>query len=156
MNALEGQYAQMRGKIGLLFDRFRTTPTVSLSTIQRTIASLLSPVVLSTLSRHLAEARLHSQRPLRRLPLAPQHRRNRLQGCRSQSSCLPSDCHLISFNDESSFTFKADDHRFHVRRDRGDRTQLAFAYSQWRTQGGVLGVWTPPIALDFFRLVIIL
>lgn len=104
----------------------RTAPTVSLSTIQRTTASSIPPVVPSTISRRLAKAGLRSQRPLRRLPLTPQHRRSRLEWCRSRSSWLPSDWHRIVFSDESRFTLAADDHRLRVWRGRGQRSQSAF------------------------------
>ncbi|GFX80224.1 transposable element Tc1 transposase [Trichonephila clavipes] len=44
-------------------------------------------------SLRLVKARLRSQKSLRRAPLTPQHRRNRLQWQRSHSSWLPSDLH---------------------------------------------------------------
>ncbi|GFW57612.1 hypothetical protein TNCV_2925311 [Trichonephila clavipes] len=52
----------------------QTAPTVSLSIIQRTTAC--PPVGPSAILRRLPEAVLCSQRPLRRLALTPQHRRN--------------------------------------------------------------------------------
>ncbi|GFU64436.1 hypothetical protein TNCV_3948031 [Trichonephila clavipes] len=51
----------------------------------------LPPVVLSTISRLLAQTGLRSNRPLRRLPLTPQYQRNRLEWCQSPLSWLPSD-----------------------------------------------------------------
>ncbi|GFT43055.1 transposable element Tcb2 transposase [Trichonephila clavipes] len=89
----------------------RTAPTVSLSTIQRTTASSVPLVLPSTISRHLVEAKLRSQRLLRHLLLTPQHRRNCLEWCHRRSSWLPSDWHCIVFSDKSCFTFEVDDHR---------------------------------------------
>ncbi|GFS50217.1 transposable element Tcb2 transposase [Trichonephila clavipes] len=88
----------------------QTSLTVSLSTIQHTTAPSLPPIVLSTISWCLAETGLRSQWPLRHLLLTPQHQRNHLEWCRSQSSCLPSDWHRIVFNDKFRFTLEADDH----------------------------------------------
>ncbi|GFT83110.1 transposable element Tc1 transposase [Trichonephila clavipes] len=81
-------------------------------------SSSVPPVVPSNISRRLAEAGFRSQRPLRCLPLNPQHRLNRLEFPRSKASWLPLDCHRIVFNDESRFTLEVDDHRLHVQRNR--------------------------------------
>ncbi|GFV91742.1 transposable element Tcb2 transposase [Trichonephila clavipes] len=95
-----------------------TTPTVShiyiLSTIQHTTVHSLHPVLPSIVSRRLAESWLRSQRPLRRLSLTPQHRRNRLERCCRQSSWLKSNWHLIVFTDEYRFNLEPDDHHLRV------------------------------------------
>ncbi|KFM63742.1 Transposable element Tcb2 transposase, partial [Stegodyphus mimosarum] len=122
MKALEGQD---RGQDRMIVCQPRTIPMVSLSTIQRITVTHIPRVVLSTISRR-SEAELCSQRPLRRLPLTPQHRRSRLECCRSQSSWLPSHWHPTVFSDESRFTLEADDHRVRVWRGRGQRPHSAF------------------------------
>ena len=104
----------------------RTGPTASLSAIQRATASSIPPVVPSTISRRLAEVGLRSRRPLRRLPITPQHRQSRLEWCRSRASWLPADWHRIVFSDESRFSLSADDHRVRVWRRQGQRSQSAF------------------------------
>ncbi|GFW34141.1 transposable element Tcb1 transposase [Trichonephila clavipes] len=51
-------------------------PTVTRSTIEADVGVAIVP---QTLSRHLAEANLKSNRPFRALPLTPEHRQLRLQ-----------------------------------------------------------------------------
>ncbi|GFT31499.1 hypothetical protein TNCV_609031 [Trichonephila clavipes] len=104
MNALEGQDAQMRGK--MVVRLARTAPTISLPTIHRTTASSLSPMAPSTFSWRFAEVGLCLRWPLRHL--TPQHR---LEGFRSQSGWLPN---RIVFNNKSRFTLEADDSRLCV------------------------------------------
>ncbi|KFM58838.1 Transposable element Tc1 transposase, partial [Stegodyphus mimosarum] len=90
------------------------------------LTTSIPSVVPSTISRRLSEAGLRSQRPLRRLPLTPQHRRSRLEWSHSRSSWLPLDYHHVVFSDESRLTLEADDHRVRVWKGRGQRSQSAF------------------------------
>ncbi|GFS98878.1 HTH_Tnp_Tc3_2 domain-containing protein [Trichonephila clavipes] len=53
-------------------------PTVTRSTIRADVSVAIVP---QTISRHLAEASLKSQRPFRALLLTPEHRQPRLQWC---------------------------------------------------------------------------
>ncbi|GFV01472.1 transposable element Tcb2 transposase [Trichonephila clavipes] len=139
----------------MTFRQARTAPTVSLSTIQRTTVSSISPVVPSAISWSLTKSVLHSQRTLRRRPLTPQLRWNPLQWCPSRSAWLPSDWHHIMLNDKSRFTVEADlpsslcqkrpglTEVQAIRRQfkacfvlGGDRDQLNVALEQgWRTNG---------------------
>ncbi|GFV88438.1 transposable element Tc1 transposase [Trichonephila clavipes] len=57
-------------------------PTVTLSTIRADVGVAIVP---QTISRHLAEANLKSQRPFRALPLTPEHRQLHLQWCQAKS-----------------------------------------------------------------------
>ncbi|GFV36803.1 hypothetical protein TNCV_5010871 [Trichonephila clavipes] len=78
MKALEGQYAQKRGKIILLFDMpepLQWYHCLLINALQ-SLPSPHPPVVPSTISWRLAEARLRSQCPLRRFPLTPKHRQS--------------------------------------------------------------------------------
>ncbi|KFM66749.1 Transposable element Tcb2 transposase, partial [Stegodyphus mimosarum] len=92
----------------------RNAQTVTLSTIQHITATSIPPVVPYTISRHLFDAGLRSQRPFKRLPLTPQNRWSCLEWCRSQSSWVASDWHRTVFSNESRFTLEADDHRVRV------------------------------------------
>ncbi|GFT10551.1 HTH_Tnp_Tc3_2 domain-containing protein [Trichonephila clavipes] len=57
-------------------------PTVTRSTIRADVGVEIVP---QTISRHLAEANLKSNRPFRTLPLTPEHRQLRLQWCQARS-----------------------------------------------------------------------
>ncbi|GFX81486.1 HTH_Tnp_Tc3_2 domain-containing protein [Trichonephila clavipes] len=55
--------------------------TVTRSTIRADVGVVIVP---QTISRHLTEANLKSKRPLRSLPLTPEHRQLRLQWCQAR------------------------------------------------------------------------
>ncbi|GFW88461.1 transposable element Tc1 transposase [Trichonephila clavipes] len=57
-------------------------PTVTRSTIRADVGVAIVP---QTISRHLAEANLKSERPFRALPFTPEHRQLRLQWCQARS-----------------------------------------------------------------------
>ncbi|GFV51504.1 transposable element Tc1 transposase [Trichonephila clavipes] len=57
-------------------------PTVTRSTIRADVGVAVVP---QTISRHLAEANLHSKCPFRALPLTPEHRQLRLQWSQARS-----------------------------------------------------------------------
>ncbi|GFV14577.1 transposable element Tcb2 transposase [Trichonephila clavipes] len=79
-------------------------PTVTRSTIRADVGAAIVP---QTISRHLAEANLKSQRPFRPLPLTPEHRQLRWQ--------------KVVFSDESRFVLGTDDNRARVWRRPGER-----------------------------------
>ncbi|GFW54719.1 HTH_Tnp_Tc3_2 domain-containing protein [Trichonephila clavipes] len=65
----------------------RVQPTASSAAIQAQIASSLgAPVSSRTIRRRLAEGHLGSRRPLRVLPLTPNHRCLRLEWCRARGN----------------------------------------------------------------------
>ncbi|GFX43519.1 transposable element Tcb2 transposase [Trichonephila clavipes] len=72
-------------------------PTVTRSTIQADVGVAIVP---PTISRHPAEANLKSKRPFRALPLAPEHRRLRLQWCQARSMWNVTDRQKVVFSDE--------------------------------------------------------
>ncbi|GFX23252.1 hypothetical protein TNCV_4560341 [Trichonephila clavipes] len=72
-------------------------------------------------SRHLAEANLKSKRPLRALPLTPEHRQLRLQWCQARLMWSATDWHKVVFSDESRFVWGIDDNRVRVWRRPGER-----------------------------------
>ncbi|UYV83266.1 hypothetical protein LAZ67_23000336 [Cordylochernes scorpioides] len=77
-----------------------------------------------TISRRLVANGLHSCRPLRRLPLTPPNRRQRLEWCRARSTWM-TEWHRIVFSDESRFCLSSDSRRVRVWRRRGERSNPA-------------------------------
>ncbi|UYV67512.1 hypothetical protein LAZ67_5001026 [Cordylochernes scorpioides] len=79
---------------------------------------------LTTISRRLVANGLHSCRPLRRLPLTPPNRRQRLEWCRARSTWM-TEWHRVVFSDESRFCLSSDSRRVRVWRRRGERSNPA-------------------------------
>ncbi|UYV66734.1 hypothetical protein LAZ67_4002715 [Cordylochernes scorpioides] len=77
-----------------------------------------------TISRQLVANGLHSCRPLRRLPLTPPNRRQRLEWCRARSTWM-TEWHRVVFSDESRFCLSSDSRRVRVWRRRGERSNPA-------------------------------
>ncbi|UYV72058.1 hypothetical protein LAZ67_9001700 [Cordylochernes scorpioides] len=77
-----------------------------------------------TISRRLVANGLHSCRPLRRLPLTPPNRRQRLERCRTRSTWM-TEWHRVVFSDESRFCLSSDSRRVRVWRRRGERSNPA-------------------------------
>ncbi|UYV69448.1 hypothetical protein LAZ67_6003632 [Cordylochernes scorpioides] len=77
-----------------------------------------------TISRRLVANGLHSCRPLRRLPLTPPNRRQRLEWCRARSTWM-TEWHRVMFSDESRFCLSSDSRRVRVWRRRGERSNPA-------------------------------
>ncbi|UYV66146.1 hypothetical protein LAZ67_4000486 [Cordylochernes scorpioides] len=93
---------------------------------QKNVADILTkglPRVL-TISRRLVANGLHSCRPLRRLPLTPPNRRQRLEWCRARSTWM-TEWHRVVFSDESRFCLSSDSRRVRVWRRRGERSNPA-------------------------------
>ncbi|GFV52221.1 transposable element Tcb1 transposase [Trichonephila clavipes] len=93
-------------------------PTVTRSTIRADVDVAIVP---QTISRHLAEANLKSERPFRALPLTPEHRQLRLQWCQARSTWNVTDWQKIVFSVESRFVLGTDDNRVRVWRRPGER-----------------------------------
>ncbi|UYV84127.1 hypothetical protein LAZ67_X001268 [Cordylochernes scorpioides] len=79
---------------------------------------------LQTISRRLVANGLHSCRPLRRLPLTPPNRRQRLEWCRARSTWM-TEWYRVVFSDESRFCLSSDSRRVRVWRRRGERSNPA-------------------------------
>ncbi|UYV62899.1 hypothetical protein LAZ67_2002358 [Cordylochernes scorpioides] len=77
-----------------------------------------------TISCRLVANGLHSCRPLRRLPLTPPNRRQRLEWCRARSTWM-TEWHRVVFSDESRFCLSSDSRRVRVWRRRGERSNPA-------------------------------
>ncbi|UYV76012.1 hypothetical protein LAZ67_13002147, partial [Cordylochernes scorpioides] len=77
-----------------------------------------------TISRRLVANGLHSCRPLRRLPLTPPNRRQRLEWCRARSTWM-TEWHRVVFSDESRFCLSSDSRRVRLWRRRGERSNPA-------------------------------
>ncbi|UYV64413.1 hypothetical protein LAZ67_3000617, partial [Cordylochernes scorpioides] len=99
----------------------QATCTAILQHVQDTLDHSIST---RTISRRLVANGLHSCRPLRRLPLTPPNRRQRLEWCRSRSTWM-TEWHRVVFSDESRFCLSSDGRRVRVWRRRGERSNPA-------------------------------
>ncbi|UYV80621.1 MBOAT7 [Cordylochernes scorpioides] len=99
----------------------QATCTAILQHVQDTLDHSIST---RTISRRLVANGLHSCRPLRRLPLTPPNRRQRLEWCRARSTWM-TEWHRIVFSDESRFCLSSDSRRVRVWRRRGERSNPA-------------------------------
>ncbi|GFU21560.1 transposable element Tcb1 transposase [Trichonephila clavipes] len=93
-------------------------PTVTRSTIRADVGVAIVPQIIS---RHLAEANLKSKRPIRAIPLTPEHQQLRLQWCQAKSMWNVRDWQKVVFSDESRFVLGTDDNRVRVWRRHGER-----------------------------------
>ncbi|UYV63518.1 hypothetical protein LAZ67_2004441 [Cordylochernes scorpioides] len=80
--------------------------------------------LVRTISRRLVANGLHSCRPLRRLPLTPPNRRQRLEWGRARSTWM-TEWHRVVFSDDSRFCLSSDSRRVSVWRRRGERSNPA-------------------------------
>ncbi|UYV65561.1 Transposase [Cordylochernes scorpioides] len=103
---------------------------------------------LRTISRRLVANGLHSCRPLRRLPLTPPNRRQRLEWCRARSTWM-TEWHRVVFSDESRFCLSSDSRRVRVWRRRGERSNPA-AIGTMTAQRYVDDVLRP-VTLPYFQ-----
>ncbi|UYV74061.1 hypothetical protein LAZ67_11001999, partial [Cordylochernes scorpioides] len=99
----------------------QATCTAILQHVQDTLDHSIST---RTISRRLVANGLHSCRPLRRLPLTPPNRRQRLEWCRARSTWM-TEWHRVAFSDESRFCLSSDSRRVRVWRRRGERSNPA-------------------------------
>ncbi|UYV84230.1 Transposase [Cordylochernes scorpioides] len=97
------------------------TCTAILQHVQDTLDHSIST---RTISRRLVANGLHSFHPLRRLPLTPPNRRQRLEWCRARSTWM-TEWHRVVFSDESRFCLSSDNRRVRVWRRRGERSNPA-------------------------------
>ncbi|UYV83854.1 hypothetical protein LAZ67_X000432 [Cordylochernes scorpioides] len=99
----------------------QATCTAILQHVQDTLDHSIST---RTISRRLVANGLHSCRPLRRLPLTPPNRRQRLEWCRARSTWM-TEWHRVVFSDESRFCLSSNSCRVRVWRRRGERSNPA-------------------------------
>ncbi|UYV72732.1 hypothetical protein LAZ67_10000444 [Cordylochernes scorpioides] len=99
----------------------QATCTAILQHVQDTLDHSIST---RTISRRLVANGLHSCRPLRRLPLTPPNRRQRLEWCRARSTWM-TEWHRVVFSDESRFCLSSDSRRVRVWRRRGEKSNPA-------------------------------
>ncbi|UYV75359.1 hypothetical protein LAZ67_12003626, partial [Cordylochernes scorpioides] len=93
-----------------------------------------------TISRRLVANGSHSCRPLRRLPLTPPNRRQRLEWCRARSTWM-TEWHRVVFSDESRFCLSSDSRRVRVWRRRGERSNPAAIVERPTVQQREIMVW---------------
>ncbi|UYV78550.1 hypothetical protein LAZ67_16001970, partial [Cordylochernes scorpioides] len=99
----------------------QATCTAILQHVQDTLDHSIST---RTISRRLVANGLHSCRPLRRLPLTPPNRRQRLEWCRARSTWM-TEWHRVVFSDEPRFCSFSDSRRVRVWLRRGERSNPA-------------------------------
>ncbi|KFM67742.1 Transposable element Tc1 transposase, partial [Stegodyphus mimosarum] len=122
-------------------------PQVTCTAILQHVQDTLDvPVSTRTISRRLVERGLHSRHPLRRLLLTPQHRRQRLEWCRTGAMWM-TEWRNVVFSDESRFRLSSDSRRIRVWRRRGDRYIPAVTVERPTSRQRGIMVWRP-IAYD--------
>ncbi|UYV73116.1 hypothetical protein LAZ67_10001869 [Cordylochernes scorpioides] len=121
----------------------QATCTAILQHVQDTLDHSIST---RTISRRLVANGLHSCRPLRRLPLTPPNRRQRLEWCRARSTWM-TEWHRVVFSDESRFCLSSDSRRVRVWRRRGERSNPAAIVERPTLRQRGIMVWGP-IAYD--------
>ncbi|UYV63374.1 hypothetical protein LAZ67_2003876, partial [Cordylochernes scorpioides] len=115
----------------------QATCTAILQHVQDTLDHSIST---RTISRRLVANGLHSCRPLRRLPLTPPNRRQRLEWCRARSTWM-TEWNRVVFSDESRFCLSSDSRRVRVWRRRGERSNPAAIVERPTVrQRGIMGV----------------
>ncbi|UYV76267.1 hypothetical protein LAZ67_13003215 [Cordylochernes scorpioides] len=115
----------------------QATCTAILQHVQDTLDHSIST---RTISRRLVANGLHSCRPLRRLPLTPPNRRQRLEWCRARSTWM-TEWHRVVFSDESPFCLSSDSRRVRVWRRRGERSNPAAIVERPTVRQRVIMVW---------------
>ncbi|UYV66959.1 hypothetical protein LAZ67_4003454 [Cordylochernes scorpioides] len=115
----------------------QATCTAILQHVQDTLDHSIST---RTISRRLVANGLHSCRPLRRLPLTPPNRRQRLEWCRARSTWM-TEWHRVVFSDESRFCLSSDSRRVRVWRRRGERSNPAAIVERPTVRQGGIMVW---------------
>ncbi|UYV62743.1 CYGB [Cordylochernes scorpioides] len=115
----------------------QATCTAILQHVQDTLDHSIST---RTISRRLVANGLHSCRPLRRLPLTPPNRRQRLEWCRARSTWM-TEWHRVVFSDESRFCLSSDSRRVRVWRRRGERSNPAAIVERTTVRQRGIMVW---------------
>ncbi|UYV81598.1 hypothetical protein LAZ67_20001652 [Cordylochernes scorpioides] len=115
----------------------QATCTAILQHVQDTLDHSIST---RTISRRLVANGLHSCRPLRRLPLNPPNRRQRLEWCRARSTWM-TEWHRVVFSEESRFCLSSDSRRVRVWRRRGERSNPAAIVERLTVRQGGIMVW---------------
>ncbi|UYV68251.1 hypothetical protein LAZ67_5003618, partial [Cordylochernes scorpioides] len=115
----------------------QATCTAILQHVQDTLDHSIST---RTISRRLVSNGLHSCRPLRRLPLTPPNRRQRLEWCRARSTWM-TEWHRVVFSDESCFCLSSDSRRVRVWRRRGERFNPAAIVERLTVRQRGIMVW---------------
>ncbi|GFT97191.1 transposable element Tc1 transposase [Trichonephila clavipes] len=115
-------------------------PTVTRSTIR---ADVGVAIVQQTIYRHLAEANLKSKRPLRALPLTPEHRQMHLQWCQARSMWNVTDWQKVVFSDESRFVLGTDDNRVRMGRRPGERYNSSHTVLRHTARTAGVIIWRP-------------
>ncbi|GFU89127.1 transposable element Tcb1 transposase [Trichonephila clavipes] len=120
----------------------RVQPTDSSTAIQAQVApSLGAPMSSQTIRRRLAEEHLRSRSPLLVLPLAPTHRRLRLEWCRARGNWTAAEWNQVIFSDESRFNLSSDDHCVGVWRPHGECLNPTFVLQRHTAPTAGAMIW---------------
>ncbi|KFM75199.1 Transposable element Tcb1 transposase, partial [Stegodyphus mimosarum] len=116
-------------------------PEVTCTAILQHVQDTLHlPVSTRTISRRLVKRGLHSRRPLRRLPLTPQHRRQRLEWYRTGAMWM-TEWRNVVFSDESRFCLFSDSRYICVWLRRGDRSNPVLTVERPTSRQRGIMVW---------------
>ncbi|GFX97929.1 transposable element Tcb2 transposase [Trichonephila clavipes] len=94
-----------------------------------------------TVARRLHGGNLFARRPVRCVPLTPDHRRRRSLRCREHWNWKDNEWGRVLFTDESRFSLSSDSHRILIWRDRGSRKHPSNIIERDRYGGRDVLVW---------------
>ncbi|GFV29176.1 transposable element Tcb2 transposase [Trichonephila clavipes] len=118
----------------------RIQPTASSAAIQAHVVPSFGVFLSSlTILRCLAEEHLGSWRPLRVLPLTPNHPRLHLQWCHARGNWTTAEWNQVVLSDEPGFNLSSDGVR--VWRPDGERLNSAFSLQRYTAPTAGVMVW---------------
>ncbi|KAJ8896996.1 hypothetical protein PR048_002342 [Dryococelus australis] len=92
-----------------------------------------------SVSVHIAELDISLRSPLRRVPIRPEHHRERVTFCQERTACQLADWRRFVFSDESRFCLDTNDHRIRACRPSGQRRHSSFIV-KWQTAPRVVSL----------------
>ncbi|GFX30800.1 transposable element Tcb1 transposase [Trichonephila clavipes] len=99
------------------------------------------PISRFTVARRLHGGGLFSRRPVRCVPLTPDHRRRRSLWCREHRNWRDNEWGRVLFTDESRFSLSSDSHRILIWLERGSRNHPSNIIERDRYGGRGVLVW---------------
>ncbi|GFW02349.1 transposable element Tcb2 transposase [Trichonephila clavipes] len=99
------------------------------------------PISRFTVARRLHGGGLFARRPVRCVPLTPDHQRRRSLWCREHWNWRDNEWGRVLFTDESRFSLSSDSHRILIWRERGSRNHPSNIIERDRYGGCGVLVW---------------
>ncbi|GFV41216.1 transposable element Tcb2 transposase [Trichonephila clavipes] len=99
------------------------------------------PISRFTVARRLHGGGLFARRPVRCVPLTPDHRRRRSLWCREHRNWRDNEWGRVLFTDESRFSLSSDSHGILIWRERGSRNHPSNIIERDRYGGRGVLVW---------------